>query len=75
MQKTPVKMEPAKPIIGVDTHPSEVQLLVLHMDGVLRGYQPAGSALSMTLLYSVQGGQGVCVFVCLCVCLFVCMCA
>jgi|AntDeeMetagen134_2_1112570.scaffolds.fasta_scaffold42166_1 hypothetical protein len=61
-------MEPAKPIIGVDTHPNEQQLLVLHLDGVLRGYQPAGSVASMNLIYSVQGA---CMRVCVCVCEYV----
>eukprot|EP00983_Pelagomonas_calceolata_P077203 1153766-Pelagomonas_calceolata.AAC.9 len=47
-------MEPAKPIIGLDSHPTELQLLVLHVDGVLRGYSPAGSSANMSLVYSVQ---------------------
>eukprot|EP00200_Dunaliella_tertiolecta_P010186 CAMPEP_0202370436 /NCGR_PEP_ID=MMETSP1127-20130417/2048_1 /ASSEMBLY_ACC=CAM_ASM_000462 /TAXON_ID=3047 /ORGANISM="Dunaliella tertiolecta, Strain CCMP1320" /LENGTH=2277 /DNA_ID=CAMNT_0048966385 /DNA_START=70 /DNA_END=6903 /DNA_ORIENTATION=+ len=53
-KKTPVRMEPAKPIIGLDSHPTELQLLVLHVDGVLRGYSPAGSSANMSLVYSVQ---------------------
>jgi hypothetical protein len=49
-------MEPFKPIVGLDVHPSEPLLLVLQMDGVLRAFSHVFGTPKMVLNYAVQGG-------------------
>jgi hypothetical protein len=56
-QKNPLEMEPAKPIVGLDVHPSQPLLLVLQIDGVLRAFSHVFGTPKMVLSYAAQGGS------------------
>lgn len=47
-----LKMDVKKPVVGLATHVKDNQLVVMHADGVLRGY--AITAAALVPLYSVQ---------------------